>query len=101
MLRPSASSTESVSFVEFTERALGICDSVVLEVLIPALEQVFSVLLYESLDSIDLGSGEPVTPAESHRRQPELCLAVIAFDVDMRRFVSVARIEEKSVRAAS
>ena len=101
MLRPSESSTESVLSVEFTLRALGICDSVVLEVLIPILKQLFAVLLYESFDSIDFSPAEAVTSGESRRTQPELCLAGISFDVDMRRFITVARVEEQSVGAAS
>ena len=101
MRRPSESSTVSVSSVESTRRALGICGSVVLEVLIPTFEQSFAVLLYESLDSVDFSPAEAVTSRESHRSQPELGLAVITFDVDMRRFATIPRIEEHSVGAAS
>jgi len=61
---------------------------------------MFLVCFYECLDSVDFLPAKPVTVLQADRFQPELGLAVIAFNMNMRRFVAVTGIEEKSIRTA-
>ena len=59
------------------------------------------MLLDQSLDSVDLLPAEAVTALQAHRVEPELRLAVVAFDVNVWRLTTVACVEEESKRPAA
>ena len=45
--------------------------------------------------------GEPPAPLQPDGVEPELCLAIVALDGDVRRFVPVTRVEEEAIRSVS
>jgi hypothetical protein len=59
------------------------------------------MFLYQRPKPVEVLPAETATTLKSDGIEPELGLPVVAFDVDMRRFAPVARVEEKSVRATS
>ena len=71
------------------------------EEFIPAIQQVLLILYDELLDSVDLICSKAMTVLQPNRVEPELRLAVVPFDVQVRRLVSIARIKEESVGASS
>ena len=52
-------------------------------------------------DLVEFVCGKSVAAREAHRIKPELGLTVVPFDMNMWRLVSIASVEEQSVRAAS
>jgi hypothetical protein len=65
--------------------------------LIPTPQQIFSVFFNQSLYAIDFASTKASTTLKANRIEPELGFHVFPFDVDVRRFVSIAGVEEKPV----
>jgi hypothetical protein len=53
------------------------------------------MILDDFLDAIEFPARESTAALEAYRVERELGLRVISFDVDVRRFVPVARVEEK------
>src|SRR6266851_2349764 len=100
MLRPSANSTDSVSLLISTCVASGVGLSAVKE-LIPCLQEVPLVSLHQIADSVDLLPTEPMAAFDLDRVEPELRLAVVALNVNVRRLVAVAGVEEKPKRSAA
>jgi hypothetical protein len=95
MVRPSASSTHKVSLVTLTLVATTDPVSTAEEV-IPSLQQVPLVIFDQVLNSIDVFAAETVTTFQPNRIEPELGFAIVALDVHVRWFVSVARVKEES-----
>src|SRR4051812_46825093 len=82
--RPSDNSTVSVSSVTATCVAVTDRASAV-EVLMPSVQSLLPVPLDDRLDLADLVAGEPPAPLQPDGVEPELRLAVVAFDMDVRR----------------
>jgi hypothetical protein len=57
------------------------------------------VFAHEPLDSVDLDSRETAAALQSDRIEPEFGHIIVAFDMDVGRFVSIASVEEESVWA--
>ena len=100
IVRPSAISTDNVSLVTFTWVAIVAWFSTAKE-LIPLLQQLQLVLLNQLDEPVDFLRREPMTSLKSDRIEPELCLTLIPFDVDVRRLAAIACVKEKSKRTAS
>src|SRR5262249_37802265 len=71
------------------------------EDLMPALQQRRLVLLDQLPDAVNFLAAETVAALQPHRIEPELGLAVVALDVDVRRPAAVAGIEEEPERPAA
>src|SRR5579862_9574046 len=67
----------------------------------PCPYQKRRVLLNESLNSPKLRACKATAPLQSHRIEPELSLGFLPLHVDVRRFVSIRRVEEQPVRSGS
>jgi hypothetical protein len=52
----------------------------------------------QSMNPLNLSSAETNTPLQSNWVEPELRQMILPLDVDMRRFLAVARVEEEPVR---
>src|SRR5438093_400288 len=89
MLRPSANCTESVSSLTATCVASGVGLSAVKE-LIPSLQEMPLVFFDQMTDLVDLLPAEAMAALKFNWVEPELRLAVVALDVDMRRLATVA-----------
>ena len=98
--RPSVSSTQSVSSLTRTCAAAGTCVSAV-EEFIPAFQQVLLILYDKSLDLVDPVCSKAMAPLQPDRIEPEFRLAVVSFDMHVRRLVSVASVEEETIGATS
>ena len=66
-----------------------------MEELIPRLQQLALVRFNQFLYPVDVFAPNAVTALQSNRIEPELGLAVVALDVDVRRFVSITRVKEE------
>ncbi len=97
IVRPSSSSTVRLSSVTSTWRAVADRISIA-KVVIPLSQQVLQVFLYEFVQPSDLSSAKPATAAKSDRIKPEFRDLVMAFNVNVWRFISITRVEEESVR---
>src|SRR5438046_2604339 len=97
VVRPSRRSTANSSWLTETSVACAGCSLV--KVLIPALHQPFLVLFNELDDFSQLFFLETFVPLKSWRRQPELRLAVIAFNVPVWGLGAISSIKEKPIRA--
>jgi hypothetical protein len=53
------------------------------------------MILDQLADSINLFSGETAAALQPNGVEPELRLAVVAFDMDVRRLIPIAGIEEE------
>lgn len=98
MVRPSIRSTVSVSSVRATLCALGVSVSTA-EVLIPALDQLGFVFVDAPPDPVKLIPAESAAALKPDRIEPELRNAAISFDVNVRRFITIAGIKEEPLRA--
>jgi hypothetical protein len=58
----------------------------------PFSQQLFAVILNHSLNPIQFNATESSAPLQPRGIEPELGAAPVALDVNMRRFVAVARI---------
>jgi len=67
----------------------------------PSLQQLVSVRPDQQLYSTQLDRLEATVARKAHRRQPELGRAVVAVNVDMRRFVQVVTHVVDAVRPIS
>jgi hypothetical protein len=67
------------------------------EIRIPGLQQIRLVPAQQFLDSTDLHPGKPPASLQPRRLKLELCNFVFALNMNMRRFLAVAGIEEESV----
>jgi hypothetical protein len=79
---------------------VGIAISVV-EVFIPTLESARSVSLDDFLETVEFLARKPSASLEADGINPKLCFAVVMLDVDVRRFVPIARVEEEPIGAVS
>jgi hypothetical protein len=79
---------------------VGIRISIAKEV-IPTPQQTFSVFFDKPLYPTDFAPAETTAIVKSDRIQPEFSSILVAFNVDMRRFITVSRIEEESIGTAS
>jgi hypothetical protein len=59
------------------------------------------VLLNQSVNRVEFDAGKPGARLQSHRFEPKLRLRGVALNVDVWRFVPVARVKEKAVRAGT
>jgi hypothetical protein len=59
---------------------------------------MLSVFLYKFVQPSDLSSVKPATAAKSNRTKPEFRDTVITFNMNVRRFTTITRIEEESER---
>ena len=89
-----------VSSLTLTVVAAADRDSAV-EILIPSVRQDLSAPLDNGLDQVDLFAGKPSTPLKPNGDEPEFRFAIVTFDMDVRRFISVTRIEEETTRSVS
>src|SRR5947199_6955105 len=82
MVRPSASSTDRVSSLTSTcvARASRVSTA---EELIPALQQLLTMLLDQLANPVDLFPAEAVAALQSNGVEPELRFAVVTLDVDV------------------
>ncbi len=100
MERPSESSTVSVSSV--TDACIAVTDRAsTVDVFMPAIQQVLLVHLDDLLYLVELLAGECPASPQPHRIEPELRLAVVALDVDVRWLIPVAGIAKEPVRPAA
>jgi len=99
-VRPSTRSTVKVSSVTATCAACARRGSVA-KVCLPGPQQSFQVLFNYTLQSADFHSIEPVAFLQSDRAQPEFGNFLVAFDVNVGWFNTVARVEEEPVWGAS
>src|SRR5205823_14416028 len=97
IVRPSRRSTANSSWLTETSVACAGCSLV--KVLIPTLHQPILVLFNDLDDFSQLFFLEPFITLKSWRRQPELRLAAIAFNVHVRGLGAISSIEEKPIRA--
>src|SRR5213080_2132530 len=97
MVRPSASSTDRVSSLTTTRVARASRVSTT-EELIPTLQKLLPVLVHQLLDAIDVLAAEATAAFEADGVEPELGLAVVAFDVDVWRLAAVTGVEEEPER---
>jgi hypothetical protein len=65
--------------------------------LIPTPQQISFVLFDQPLYPIDFASTESPTILEANGIEPKLGFHVLSLNVDMRRLVSIAGVEEKPV----
>jgi hypothetical protein len=79
---------------------VGIRISIAKEV-IPTPQQTFSVFFYKPLYPTDFAPAKTTAILKSNRIKPEFGGILVAFNVDMRRFITVPRIEEKSIETDS
>jgi hypothetical protein len=93
---PSARSTASESSLSVTFRAAASFRSVP-EALIPFLHQHCHVLGHQDLDSAEFRPTEPVVPIQPYRFEPEFRFGIVAFHVNMSRFVPIRRVEKEPV----
>jgi hypothetical protein len=100
MVRPSESSTESVSSVTSTATAVG-AGVLRAEEGIPAIQKLFQILFYKFVDPTKLASGKAATALEPDRREPVFRFGVVSLHMNMRRFVPVPSVEEEAVRTAT
>src|SRR5262249_38003925 len=94
MVRPSASSTERVSSPTSTWASRPWRSSTV-EGFIPAVRYLLPMLLDQLVDAVDFFPAEAATALEPDRVEPEFRLAVVSFDMDVRRLTPIAGIEEE------
>jgi hypothetical protein len=66
------------------------------EELMPALQQLRLVLFDQFTDLADLLAAKAVAALQADRVEPELCFAVVVFDVDMRRLTTIASVEKNN-----
>src|SRR5437667_4348118 len=95
-VRPSTSSILSASFVMVTFSAATSRNSFV-KVFIPTVQQLLPILLDQSLLLIQFVTTKTAAQRQSNRVQPELCLVPLALHVNVRRFIPIARVEEKPI----
>jgi hypothetical protein len=69
----------------------------VVEVFIPAPQQIPSVILDEPLYAIDLISPEPPTTLQSDGIEPEFSCIILTFGMNMWWLLAITCIEEESV----
>src|SRR5437867_9949160 len=96
-VRPSSSCTVSSSFVTVTSTARAATRSLGEEG-IPASHQHLLVLLDQALSSTNLDRPEAAAAFEANRVEPELRGVLGALDVNVRRFICVARVEVEAIR---
>lgn len=96
IVRPSLNSTLNTSSVIVTFSAAGTTISFP-EILIPDLQYLLAVRIHKSLNPIYLRRRKPPTSLQPDRVKPELRNFVLPLNMDMRRFISIASVEEKAV----
>lgn len=89
MVRPSASSTDSVSSVIATSTAVGLWASTG-EELIPAVQEVLVVLFYDPLYAVEFVASESAATFQSNRREPVLGFVVVPLDMHVGWFLAVS-----------
>lgn len=57
------------------------------------------MLDHQQVDSIELGASEAAAVLDTDRVEPELRLVRRTFGVNVRRFLTIARVEKESVGA--
>lgn len=57
------------------------------------------MIIKDLLDTPDLSASKVATMGKTERLQPELCHAVLTFHVYVRRFATIARVEEYAIGA--
>jgi hypothetical protein len=65
-----------------------------LEVVMPCLQQFAFIIHHNPLDPSQFRGAKPNISLQPNGIQPELRHAALSFDMDVRWFASVARIEE-------
>src|SRR5262249_10514695 len=100
MVRPSANSTDKVSSLTATPVAKAARLSAA-EERMPTLQQLRLMLLDQLPDAIDFLAAEAVAALQPYRVEPELRLAVVALNRDVRRLATVTDVEEEVERPAA
>jgi hypothetical protein len=89
MTRPSRNVIESVWSVTCTFVANA--DAILLvEVVIPSLDELYAIGPDDTPHHVHFGTGKSVLVCQLHGRKPELCNRIIASDVDVARFNTIA-----------
>src|SRR5260221_4145157 len=57
------------------------------------------MLVHDARDSVDLRPSETTATLQPDRIEPEFCDIIVAFHMDVRRLIAIARIEKEPVRA--
>jgi hypothetical protein len=70
-----------------------------MEVFSPTFHQMYLLLSDESAYSVEFFTTEAAAPLQVYGVQPEFRCIIVALDVDVRRLISVTRVEEKAVRS--
>jgi hypothetical protein len=65
----------------------------------PPSQQFTQIVLYHTVDAIDLAAFETAAAMDSDRFKPKLCHVVIALDMDMRWFGAVNRVDKEAIRS--
>ena len=92
-VRPSSRRTVNWPPTASTETARGSSGA---EVLMPLLQELRLVLLHENSSASDFLLPHPVRRHQFHRLQPEFCVPVLVFHVDVRRLHPLVAEEEKA-----
>ena len=79
---------------------MGVCASSAIEFM-PPIQKVLTVVRHEPRNDIELGSGEPTASLQPNRIEPKLRLAVVSFDMHVRRLVPVGGVKENPIWAIS
>jgi hypothetical protein len=95
-LRPSLSSTVSVSSVTVTVSAAGTEISTA-EVFIPRLSQTVLIRAQEFLNPIQLRTGKTAALLQTDRIKPKLRNLFLSFDMHMKRFIPTTRVKKEPV----
>ena len=97
---PSLKSTLRVSSVTVMFSTVGTSTSTV-EVRIPRLLKHPVAFVHQLLYSAKFGARKPATTLKANRIKPKLSDFIIALDMNVPRFVAIARVEKESVRTFS
>jgi hypothetical protein len=68
-----------------------------LEEFIPFLQQKYLMLFNQIFDAPIFLGAKAMAALQQDGLEPKLCLTIVTFDVDMRRFVTISRVKEYSV----
>ena len=96
MVLPSSRSTFKVSSVILTACA-KVVSFLVTKIFIPPPQQQFLLVSNNPQYLVDLGSGESMAVLKPSRIEPNFCRMTVVFNMNMRRFRPVARIEKEPI----
>src|SRR3989339_795481 len=99
-VRPSLSSTVRLSSLMVIFSTLGTCNSTA-EIGIPRLHEVQPLFLDDALNTTDFDTAKANTVLQSNRIKPKFDQFIVSVHVNMRRFVPISSIKEKTIRACS